>query len=470
MWQTRRVQGSVSIFLALTITMMLSLCMVFINSARENAMLLKADIVANTAARSVMAEYHKKLWEDYDLFYLDCSYGTDTPDYATVLQHLQSYIEANLQYDQHTWFALQYEGAKMSETKLATDHQGSLFYLQAVHAVETSIGVSYVEQILAWFEKIDTIIQQEDKITETDAQVTETLDQVNGTTVEIKEAVWGTDQNGEPILIEEAEYETVDIHNPLDDILSGNLLLKKIIGDTSTISSERIQLQSLASHRRLAAGTGENQEDVDGIWKKALFCKYVLTHFQHYGNVQEEQEGLQYPLEYLIGGKASDNLNLEVVTMELLAIREIDNYISLLQNEEKRLQADAIAAAAASLVPWAAPAISQATLLYWAYEDSVEELQKLLEGEKIPLLRSLGLEDNILLGYEEYLYLLLLLQNRETITMRAIDMIEMDIRKEEAHFRMDACINDAAFMAVFTDIYEKYYMTDQNINYFISKK
>lgn len=467
MIQKRQVNGSVSVFLALTITMVLSFCMVLINSARENAMLLKADIIANTAVKSVMAEYHQKLWEEYDLFYLDCSYGTDTPDYAAVLQHLQSYIKANLQYDRNAWLSLYYEEANISETQLATDQSGNVFYQQAIHAAEALTGISYIEQILEWFEKVESVVAQETKIEETNVQTSEILEQVNGTTIEVKEAVWGVDQDGEPVLIEEAEYETVDIRNPLDDVLSGNLLLKKIIGDTSDVSSSQISLQSFVSHRRLASGTIKAEENVNGIWNKALFCKYALEHFRHYGSEkeEEEQEVLQYTLEYLIGGKAADSLNMEVVVMELLGIREIDNYIALLQNEEKRLQADAIATATASLVPWAAPIIAQATLLYWAYEESVEELQKLLEGEKIPLLRSLGLEDHILLGYEEYLYLLLLLQSQETITMRAMDMIEMNIRKDEADFRMDACISQAEFAVVFTDIYQKDYTIYQSIQY-----
>ena len=84
MYRMRRceVSGSISIFLALTITVMLSFCMVLIESARENAMLLKADMIFDTGVRSLMAEYHQKLWEDYDLFYVDCSYGSSVPDYG----------------------------------------------------------------------------------------------------------------------------------------------------------------------------------------------------------------------------------------------------------------------------------------------------------------------------------------------------------------------------------------------------
>ena len=62
-----KVGGSISVFFAVTLTLMLSFCMVLIESARENTMLLKADVVFNAGVQSVMAEFHTALWEKYDL-------------------------------------------------------------------------------------------------------------------------------------------------------------------------------------------------------------------------------------------------------------------------------------------------------------------------------------------------------------------------------------------------------------------
>lgn len=46
-------------------------------------------------------------------------------------------------------------------------------------------------------------------------------------------------------------------------------------------------------------------------------------------------------------------------------------------------------------------------------------------------------------SYEEYLRMFLALENTETKTYRAMDVIEMDIRKCEgnAYFRLDTCVD-----------------------------
>ena len=179
------------------------------------------------------------------------------------------------------------------------------------------------------------------------------------------------------------------------------------------------------------------------------------------------EEGLQYPVEYLIGGRAADNLNMEVVVVKLLALREVDNYLQLLQDEGRRAEAEAIGAAAAALVPWVGPVVAQATLIYWAYEESIEDIQRLLRGETVPLVKSLGLDELSLniLDYEEYLYILLLMQSKETLITRTMDMIEMDIRRKQGGFRIDACLSYFEMQGAFTDIYNKKYYVSQKLQY-----
>ena len=465
----RRVNGSISVFLALTITMLLSFCMVLIESARENTLLLKADIVFDTGVKSLLAEYHTVLWEEYDLFYVDCSYGTQLPDYGLVKNHLQKYVDKNFEYDFGSWLSLDYEGAQITDVLLATDFQGEDFYLQAVEAAEASVGIPYIEQALKWLEQVEANAAVGESMREDKQEASSAIEEANGTEVEVKEAVWGTGKAGQPILLEEAEYEVVDIDNPLDRLLSANILLQQVVEDSSNISSVSVDVNSLASHRNLSAGTVTDSMDADGLWNKVLFCKYVIDHFECYtDDMDEEQTGLRCELEYLIGGRASDAQNLEIVVAELLAIREIDNYLTILQDEERQLSAHSIAAVAASLVPWLEPVVYHAVLLYWAYEDSVADLQRLFRGENIPLVKSLPVDaiTDFTLGYEEYLMLLLLLQSRENLAMRSIDMIELFVREKQSSFRMDACISSAVFTGTFWDIYDKKYTITKKLQYY----
>ena len=468
----RCVKGSISVILALTITLMLSFCMILIESARENTMLLKADVIFDTGLQCILAEYHVLLWEDYDLLYVDAGYGTEVPDYELVKVHMRDYIDKNLRFDHYGWLALEYEGMQMSEVLLATDFSGTDFYLQAVESAKESIGITYIEQIIHWLEQVESTKYMEDSIKEQLSETNRVIEDTNGSVVEVKEAVWGVDENGEPILLEEAEYETVDINNPLDNVFSGNLLLRQVLGETKELSNVKINTKALASGRALASGNaGNSKEDMDTLWNKVFFCKYILDHFGCYtDNGDFGQYTLCYPLEYIIGGKASDTANLEAVMSKLLLIREVDNYLCLLQDEIKKAEAEAIgtAIASAAYVPWLGPVLTQAMLLYWAYEDSVADLQQLVQGKEVPLVKSLGLGDDfeICLDYKEYLILLLLMQNKENLIMRSIDMIETYVREEQSNFRMDGCIGSAVLSGTFQDSYNKQYTITRQLQYY----
>ena len=464
----KQVNASISVFLALTISLVLAFCMALVESARENAMLLKADLIFQIGVQSVMAEYHHELWEKYELFYLDCSYGTETPNYENIGHRLQKYIDENLRYDGRGWLSLQYEDGQISEVRLASDYIGEDLYTKAVESVKESMGLSFAEQALKWLEQVEATSYIEEYLEHENQETYQVIGEVNGSSIEVKEEVWGFDKKGQPILLEEAEYETVDIHNPLDRILSGNILLKKVTDSSQKISLNKINIKSLPSKRALAAGSAPKRETETNLLDKALFCNYVLEHLSSFSDYKNEtKEGLQYSLEYLIGGKESDNLNMEIVIGKLMVIREIDNYLKILQDEIRLAEAEAIGAAAATLVPWVAPIVTQATLIYWAYEESINDVQRLLEGESVSLVKAIGLNDVGLaeLNYEQYLYILLLMQSKDTLILRTMDMIEMDIGREQYGFRIDACVSFCEIQGVFMDIYNKKYYVTQKVQY-----
>ena len=464
-----KVNGSISVFLAVSLTLVLSFCMVLIESARENTMLLKADIVFDAGLKSVMAEYSVPLWEKYDLLYVDCRYGSDRADFELVKSHLAKYINKNLEYENSGWLSLEHTGTKITDVLLATDFNGKDFYLQAVQAGKASVGISYLEQIKGWFDRVESTYSMGDYLESEMDSLNESIEEANDMEVEVKEAVWGTDINGEPVLLEEAEYEEVDIENPLNQMLSGNILLRQVIEDYDSISAVNISLRELASHRKLAAGTMQDSREESNLWNKLFFSQYAMEHFSYYDGQMQGKGPLQCELEYLIGGKSSDTQNLEVVTAKLLILREIDNYLLLLQDELKKLEAHEIATAVtAALVPWLEPVVYQALLIYWAYEESINDIAALFRGEAIPLVKSLPLElaENALLRYEDYLRILLLMQSRETLAMRSIDIIERSLRKEDAEFQMDACIGQAYVISEFYDSHGKRYEMSGSIQYY----
>ncbi len=460
----RRINASVSVVLALTITMILSFCLLLIESAREKTLLLKADIIFHACVNSVMAEFHQELWETYDVFYIDASYHAQFPDYELVKNRLKYYADENLKYDKSGWLSLSYEGATISEVTLATDNAGFDFYQKAIEAAKFSNGISMMEEVILYLDAIEEHIEFGATFSKNQINISKQIEEANGTEVVVKDAVWGVDENGSPIIIEEAKTEVIEIENPLDKMQSGNLLLKRIIGEDVSFSQKHVNISEAPSKRTLAVGNVRDSGAESTLIDKAMYCTYIKGHFGNYLNPLEGK-ALSYEMEYIISGKESDVQNMEALVARLLLIREVDNYFSLLSDEAKNLEAHALAATAASIATWLEPIVYQAILIYWAYEMSIEELQSLFAGKKIPLCKSL-LETQISLDYQEYLSLLFMLQQRETLTMHSIDVIEFSVRQREPYFRMDGCLATATMDGGFQDIYKKHYGITKTLQYY----
>ena len=74
-------RGYLTIYISLTLTIMLSLCLTLIEGARQNTIRLETECVMDIALNSILAEYHRELFAQYNLFYIDSSYGSDYPSY-----------------------------------------------------------------------------------------------------------------------------------------------------------------------------------------------------------------------------------------------------------------------------------------------------------------------------------------------------------------------------------------------------
>lgn len=450
----KKIEGSISVFMALTITMMLSFCLVLIEGARERTMLLKADIVFSACVNSALAEYHQRLWEYYDVLYVDTSYRTGIPNYAFMQNRLQYYADENLKYDKGGWLSLDYTGSILTDICLATDEKGDSFYQKAIEAAKVQKGITMSEEVVKYLKVLETYTDLSKDLENTKNDITKQIEETNGT-----EIVW------------EGETVTVEVENPLNKVESGNFLLRKVIGESVPLSQKGINLSGVVSHRALGKGTRsqnlkEDEQAINAIFDKALYISYVANHFQNYSNLKEEKP-LDYEVEYLIAGKASDVQNLEAVVARLLLIREADNYINLLGNEIKKAEAHTLAASVANVAVWLEPIVYQAILLYWAYEMSIDDLQLLFSGGEIPLCRSLSnvLSEKVSFCYEEYLYLLLLLEERTKLSMRSLDMVELFIRQEEKDFRIDGCVSLALWEGNFVDAYERQYTITKTMEY-----
>ncbi|MCD8380585.1 MAG: DUF5702 domain-containing protein [Lachnospiraceae bacterium] len=466
MYKKRRVKASVSLFLTLTISIFLALAAVLIESARENTMLLQAETVLDTSVSSAMGEYHKVLWEEYGLLFLDCSYKSSQPSYQNLIQHIRSAADQNLGTGTG-WLSMALTEASVSSVVLATDASGMVFYQRSVEAAKAETGIGVLEQLLSNMTTVEDLLVQGETILGMGSSLDDSIEEANGLEIEISPEEWGYDEEGNYVLEQEAEYEQVDITSPLQAILdtSEDFILTQAVADLSRVSSLSVDLSEVVSGRSLAVGQGTFEEEGE-VTDRLFFLYYLDTYMGNYSD-PAANGSLQYSMEYILAGKDSDRKNLAAAVSRIFLIRIADNFMAIQQDAERTAAAEVSAAAVTFLVPYLQPVMKQALLLYWSYEDSIEDMQTLLAGGKVQLLKSINLVD-LELDYEQYLMILLFLTGRENLSLRTMDLIELNVRQTDGNedFHFDACIDSCLVGGIFEDSAGKIYSADIELHYY----
>lgn len=440
--------GYLSVYVSLTLLVMFSLCLTLIEGARRSGTRLETECAVDIGLNSIMAEYHRELFNQYNLFYIDSSYGTSVPSYCNTQYRLQYYIEQNLntqKNDGHMdicedFLGLELLDAYVDKVAFATDDNGIRFQKKAAQVMLDEVGLGYVEDILT----VVGIVEK-NKLTEFDLE--EERLKVNR---QIKEVVGENDEEG-------------NFEMPMDYVseLSGQGILMSVTNGEN-ISDQKVDLSRYISERRkssaLNSGNAGSSEDIS-LAENILFHEYLINHAGYYGR---EKEGslLKYQMEYVLFGTDSDRENLARTLSALFLIRGAANVIHLYGDAVKMSAVRAAAFAVTFLLPEIEPLVEVALVLGWAYVESIYDLKVLLAGGKVPLLKS-GAEWHYDLGsimdsvdldvkdtnqsglrYKDYLHILLYFARGEKITFRFMDLMEMDIRATEgnAAFRMDGCI------------------------------
>lgn len=168
--------------------------------------------------------------------------------------------------------------------------------------------------------------------------------------------------------------------------------------------------------------------------------------------------GLSYEVEYLIGGKGLDEENLVCVINRLLAIREGLNLIHIMSDSKKRQEAQNLAMMITG-VAGLSPLVLLTTFFVmsvWALGESLMDIRGMLAGKKVMIFKSaedwtLGPEELLAIGregrigtgggerglaYLSWLKILLFMDEIVCQEYRMMDMIQMNICREQNSFRM----------------------------------
>ena len=173
----------------------------------------------------------------------------------------------------------------------------------------------------------------------------------------------------------------------------------------------------------------EKEEKTDLV-EKGLLILYAKAHFKNFLSKTKEddkKEALRYGLEYLIAGKESDEANLSSVANRIFGLRTIVWYGYFLTRKDKMAEAEAIAAAIASVLalPAAIEIIKYGIVMGWSIDEARKEVKSLLKGEDIPLLP--GKSEGVKLKYQSFLDSFLVIASGK-LPVRMVKLIEQNIK------------------------------------------
>lgn len=457
----KRENGYLTVYMALCISVVLSLCLTLIEGARRSGAAMEAACVADIGLQSIFAEYHRQLLEQYNMFAIDSSYGTDKAGTYNTEARLLYYLDKNLDMKDiflssflyRDFLGLGVDGVEITGVSILTDEGGKVFRQRAAEVVKDDVGISALTELKQWMEVIEI----------NGLDTTDTRQEKENADKRIREYEY-EDENGD---------KHVGINNPTE-ILEQNRhqgILKHVVEDESLISINTLDTSGLIYSRmkngRVSHGnlSPEKSGWADELVERFFFQEYLLRYMGRYGQ-EDERDALHYQVEYLIAGMENDTDNLRSVANRICALREAANAWYLWNDPAKNAEAE-LAAEGISIaihLPDIAPILKAAIILGWAYAESVYDVKTLFSGGRIPLMKDedswhyglwAALSGNLSdrsqegkgMSYEDYLRVFMTFTGLDKLTGRAMNMVEADIRMTEgnAGFCLDGCYDRLEF-------------------------
>ncbi len=450
-----RTKGYLTVFLSLSIMIIMSLILALYQGARIGAVKMKTECVADISMNSILAEYSRALYEQYGLLMIDTSYGTGNHTIVNTEEHLRNYAQKNCDRatmgkitGSSTMLGMYCKDARITGSSFASDNNGAVLN----------------RQILAYMaaEPIEGLL----------SDVTDNTNALRGAGFDTTDVEEMARENQEQIdsielptfINEYGEEEQMSLGNPADSVNSQKSvgILNLAISDKSGISDTYVNLSEYASYRSKNKGTGlRDYEDISAT-ERLLLEQYYYEKCSRYG-AEMEKSLLKYQLEYMIFGESSDWGNLEKMAERLLFWREASNMMYLFSCSSKVQAAELVATVltVVLMVPELKDLVKYSILFAWTFAESVSDLNILFSGGRVPLFKSdstwkLSIENMFSfrdytsggdlgegLYYQDYLRMMLLMTDSDVKTQRLMDIMEMDIRRTpgNSNFMIDHCLD-----------------------------
>lgn len=484
-----RVKGSITIFLSLALLFVIALIGSLLESARVTVAGVVALDNSYLAEQNILAEYQRELWNDYHVFFVDASLlngeegaiklansymdkmmpGGKGDYLGTTASFTSLSFKENMTENGCYFFAKQaaaymkygaaagvgkklINNANLIKTaedgtdtlrkglKIKVEAEKKLIELEREKkkleekANDIKKGAENIKEI------IGTEVQAQSKsglLGIEEAERSESSNQIHTKMVEKPKALAkkigvqkSEVQNDTPKYTEkevaDAKKKYKESQKNLDDATgdgsAGGTLGFFISGDKK-VSKRKISDTSWSDVKT------EKEEKTDLV-EKGLLILYAKAHFKNFlskAKEDDKKEALRYGLEYLIAGKESDEANLSSVANRIFGLRTIVWYGYFLTRKDKMAEAEAIAAAIASVLalPAAIEIIKYGIIMGWSMDEARKEVKSLLKGEDIPLLP--GKSEGVKLKYQSFLDSFLVIASGK-LPVRMVKLIEQNIK------------------------------------------
>ena len=458
-------EGSITLFLALVLTLVLSLCFSLLEAGRVQGLAAIAQRSLQLNLASAFGRYHVQLWQDYHLLFLDGSKKEGEFSLAGLEGTMAE--EDGKKQRGASFYQLSLKNVEITGYSLSTDGQCLPFRAQACRAAREQLAAEAADSLKGQMDQGKELAEgrkELDKKWETAGQA------------EDKAKDWNAEEDGEGSMDPDPAPSGQDLpENPMEFVKKWKTspVLAMVVENPSGISGKAISLEDTLGNRNIETGNlaAPEQGNLEKLW----FLRYLDYYFSCQngaGKGGSKNHALEYELEYCIGGKATDKENLERTVKELLLLREAGNFATIMQDSKKQALALDMAAAVAGFTGIAplVQAVQVGILLAWSYIESILDVRCLLAGGKVPLVKQVSewksdvssgqkaleqkrenQENGTGLDYREYLQILLLTVKEDTLASRAIDIIERNIRlvPGEGQFAMDHMIGGVEAEAVY---------------------
>lgn len=440
--------GSVTLFLCLIFTIMVSFIMVLLESCRIHVVKTHTEAISHMALESATGYFSIPLFENYGIFAMNMSDSSLT-------SLLERYINNNLSPSANltgNWYNFSKVNSYVcSADKIyhITDENGKIFADQIIRYMNYK-AASDITNIIFESSFIDTFsknyvdistIDVEKNMVDTSFPLSElSEDPVNETTLTEKEAI--SKRNSIFNRIKKLLTKgTLDIYIDKSSDISGRQT------DTSTLPSFVCRYKK---HFDFLCNTD-----------KIIYLTYLSDIFGCYTDKKSDISELTYQLEYLLNNDSCDENNLLQSIFKIQSLRTKLNLAYLYTDLEKRQLSKTLAVSAVGLipVPFLVEFTQLAILSAWASAEAIVDVRSLLKGNKISLFKSkqswsLSLDDILTFdfntksknqatgfSYKQYLLLLLYTDFDTNIIYKTMDLMQMDLKKNYfSEFEMTKCI------------------------------